>query len=316
MSCIEWAPISLEARIGYLCAATAVSENQIVFVGPLTSHGYDADETSTLACVFVTRKSDGSFNEEVVVTPFREMCVPTHCMTCTGGDLVLLVKPEGKPFFMDGFIAVLSLDSRRWEIIPVSEIPSLTSPLCIFALGQTLYIAGNTHSRDYASLVTYDTETKVWGQLESERVGGAISNCTVVGDTAYILAYQGEGDTEEVMWSYREGEGFSRHGLLPQMIGCLSMESFGRHTIMLASLEADELLHPVSYSTVSGESVVYDRVGDESSLMSWTPIGPDVMVVVDPDYQEAPYRTAMISLPGGDDYVSAGRWNVMDPDHN
>ncbi|GCA63053.1 hypothetical protein KIPB_007559 [Kipferlia bialata] len=241
------------------------------------------------------------------------MYVPSQCMTCMGGGLVMMVLPEGEQ--VDGFMAILSLDSRRWELIPTSEMPCLISPWCIFALGQTLYVGGCIDDQDHASLVTYDTETAGWGQLESELVCGAFTDCIVVEDTAYLLTYQSEEETEEVVWSYREGNGFSRHGTLPQMIGCLSMESFGRHIIMVASLEADELLHHVSYSTVSGESVVYDTVGDESSHMSWTPIGPDVQFVVD-SLGDSPYRTARITLPGGDDYVSAGRWNVMDPDHN
>ncbi|GCA62764.1 hypothetical protein KIPB_005643 [Kipferlia bialata] len=110
------------------------------------------------------------------------------------------------------------------------------------------------------------------------------------------------------------------------------MTSVGRHIFVsreLASgfrdgpVEEEERYHfAYSYSLVSQEWTEHP-VGDKTQTNMYTVdvslahhLGDnDIFFLADKsDNPVIKCAVATIPLPGGDDYVSAGRWNVMDPD--
>ncbi|GCA62099.1 hypothetical protein KIPB_001196 [Kipferlia bialata] len=98
--------------------------------------------------------------------------------------------------------------------------------------------------------------------------------------------------------------------------------AIGRHILVLAEdqLDDDYVLLAV-YSTVSGEWSVYPtlhgRQRTENTLFSLSHIGHGiVLLLVSSTDSKDSFLCAPIPLPPGDDYESAGRWNVLDPDHD
>ncbi|GCA63130.1 hypothetical protein KIPB_008039 [Kipferlia bialata] len=104
----------------------------------------------------------------------------------------------------------------------------------------------------------------------------------------------------------------------------LHMATMGRHIFLYrpdvdgVGFIYDEPGTMFSYSTVSGEFTEYEGV---SALLHTEKlcqaIGDGVVLFVSSDVRSGSgFFSATVPLPGGDDYESAGRWNVMDADHH
>ncbi|GIQ79372.1 LOW QUALITY PROTEIN: hypothetical protein KIPB_000015 [Kipferlia bialata] len=344
MAHISWAFVSLEARISDPTAIVQISENQVAFVGGLQREGHPDDaiplENTRIACVIVTRKSDGTLGEEVIVLPFRDPVV-SGCMAHIGGRIYMFMSAHWgsdelrySEFTSEGSVVALSLDTRECTVYPASEVPVRMEPALSFVLGDIWYIVGSStkvvgvpneelrddkHTKN--TILTYDTLSNEWGELDLETgIPPGLGIGTVVGDIPYFIGYKYDAFT---LVSYGEGEGFKSMGGIPEMMYVTDMVTVGRHFFLRATEDADgEDEHgPVrifSYSSVSQEWTEYPAMDSETEVQFGfcAHIGGGVLFFVNTTPTMMPtYLTGTVTLPPGDDYESAGRWNVMDPDH-
>ncbi|GCA63252.1 hypothetical protein KIPB_008830 [Kipferlia bialata] len=236
-------------------------------------------------------------------------------------------------FNTDGYIVTLDLDSCLWTCAAATTVPcSSLRVKGVFVLDNYLYIVGRlAHEEDNdtgTTVVMYDMGTMEWDVQHLDNCKHYC--CTQVVDTAYLLdvyIWSSPG-----VFSFQPYEGAVYEAPLPWLDidgVSYSITPVGRHLFVTrkvrdwVGLERMPCRHlAYSISLVSQEWAEYDiedmihvtwptgdisppcRLGDNDLFfLGDTPDDPDIKCAV-----------ATISFPGGDDYVSAGRWNVMDPD--
>ncbi|GCA63161.1 hypothetical protein KIPB_008204 [Kipferlia bialata] len=166
----------------------------------------------------------------------------------------------------------------------------------------------------------------MWCMLHPGTEGGpAFLGVVTTDETGYLLG-QSLGEPLR-LWSME----FSVRGVVGlTCVGDCPVDSLldfgitiiGRYILVLAEGDPgnDQPLSAI-YSTVSGEWSMYRTLSGRPSrrngpyILSLCHIGQGVVLLL--ESSATPFLlSATVPLPCGDDYESAGRWNVLDPDHN
>ncbi|GIQ86227.1 hypothetical protein KIPB_008040 [Kipferlia bialata] len=291
----EWGHIHLDTLVVAPSAVVKISENQVATVGALPPSqaavpslqerlrimdGLAPREAETIVCMIVTKRSDGSYTQEVIPLPFSDRAVYNGVVYYAGKLYMLLCDPKTDehyepdsiylPFSSRGSVAVLSLDTQQCTVLPASDLPCSTITRCSFILGDTWYIAGwNTDTKRTPVLLTYHPLSNRWDRVESGVFGNLtpMISSTVVDNTAYILCdYKGTIEyTGRIVASFTERSGFRTVARLPKTSAELRMFSIGRNLFIYDTKKMYEPVVLLSYSTVSGKWAEY-RSGVKPSV--------------------------------------------------
>ncbi|GCA62763.1 hypothetical protein KIPB_005642 [Kipferlia bialata] len=252
---------------------------------------------------------------------------------------MLMTPTVGSSSDTDGFIVTLDLDSCIWTCPAATTMPC-TSLVGngVFVLSDVLYIVGREEDESGTTVVTCgmahvtDMGTMEWDEQHLDDYHYYC--CTHVGDTAYLLDVNAWGSPG--LYSFQPYEGAVYEAPLPwlDISGVsYSITPVGRHLFVTRKvIDFGERAEGVgrmpcrhlaySLSLVSQEWAEYDI--EDMIHVTWPAgdislpchLGDNDIFFVGHTRDDLEIRcvVATIPLPGGDDYVSAGRWNVMDPD--
>ncbi|GCA62568.1 hypothetical protein KIPB_004370 [Kipferlia bialata] len=219
-------------------------------------------------------------------------------------------------------IVSLCLDTREWIVCRNSTLPCVLEPRCCFVLGNTFYLTGNPPNGDFSNILSYDMTTEEWNIVDTGHMGGpSYIRAVVVEETAYLLAVT-TGDTKW-LWSFREtGVPVCVDECTPGLY-THDMTAIGHHVILLEEVPSEEGEHGLFiylFSVVSGVWYCFNThsewMGADDPILYLCHSREEEVLLLNTSSDPPSLFTATIPLPGGDDYESAGRWNVLDPDHN
>ncbi|GIQ86897.1 hypothetical protein KIPB_008831 [Kipferlia bialata] len=318
--------------------AISIGHHRIAIVG---FHRVREDHYDTrLTCLILTRCSDGSFTEEVIPSPFKDTLAKNGLAFTENRLVMLLTGTVGSSSDTDGFIVTLHLDSCIWTCTAATTMPCRSLRVKgVFVLDDSLYIVGKEEGVAGTTVVmcemdhVTDMGTMEWEEQHFDDY--QYYCCTRMGDTAYLLDVNAWGSPG--LYSFQPYEEAVGEAPLPwQGISGVSysITPVGRHLFVTREVmdwvedaEGVERLPcrhlAYSFSLVSQEWAEYDiedmiHVTWPAGTISVTPhhLGDNDIFFLGYTRDDREIRCAVATnfLPGGDDYVSAGRWNVMDPD--
>ncbi|GCA63595.1 hypothetical protein KIPB_010824 [Kipferlia bialata] len=285
MASVEWNPVTLNTQLHAPTAAVRVGDNTVAYVCQVQARKTHGEECQNcvrrLACLLVTKLSDGTYREEVIVSHIVTD-VHRECVGYVGGRLYILVPgPEeslyGKSTHESVGVVTLSLDTHVWTVYPPTQLPRKIYPRCSFSLGGCWYIVGPKacDSRDTV-ILKYNSFSQLWSQAPCNLIFDAFSilSCAVVGDTVYML------DSRHLlMLRFTEKSSGVECELPRDLGGVLSVFALGTHILINAGVSRySRTPSPCfyAYSTVSGEWTAYEQERHERQSESCEWVGGSI----------------------------------------